>query len=159
MSLNHLRVFFLLGFFLMISACTTEQKPQLIIYGKDVCENCHMVISDQRFGAQIVTKKGKLHLFDSVNCLHNYLKTHPESSQKIFFVDAIHKDQWISSEEAFFVNISTLRSPMGAGIIAVHAIGELAQLPGYNEMVKALSLQGSMKWEQLSAELSAGKFK
>ena len=35
----------------------------------DTCAYCRMTISDERFGGQFVTSKGKVHVFDSIECL------------------------------------------------------------------------------------------
>lgn len=144
---------------LILGACTPDQKPQRIIYGKDVCEHCHMVISDPRFGGQIVTRKGKVFLFDSVNCLHGYLQNHLGREQKIFFVDSLQKDEWLEADQAHFSFLEALRSPMGAGVIAVKSIADIARIPESQAKNKKLNLQGTMKWEQLSTELAAGKFR
>ena len=45
----------LVGF---LTGCSTEPLP--IRYGQDNCDFCKMTISDHRFGAEIVTKKGKI---------------------------------------------------------------------------------------------------
>ena len=51
---------------LLISSCNTE--PQKINYGKDLCEHCKMTIMDKKFGAELITKKGKTMKFDSGEC-------------------------------------------------------------------------------------------
>ena len=160
--MSRIQKIFLATLIAFLGACTKVQKPQLVIYGKDVCGHCHMTISVPRFGGQIISKKGKAELFDSVNCMHTYLKAHKNDEQKIYFVDSLHKDQWILSSEAYFGVLTTLRGPMGAGIFSVRTSEELegliTQLPESTPNKKSLSQQGTMKWEQLSSELSAGKF-
>jgi nitrous oxidase accessory protein len=48
----------------LIIGCATAAPS--ISYGVDVCENCRMVIVDQRFGASYVTGTGRVHHFDSI---------------------------------------------------------------------------------------------
>ena len=43
--------------FLIISCGVS---PQPIIYGTDECEHCRMMISDNKYGAEIVNSKGKV---------------------------------------------------------------------------------------------------
>ena len=47
---------------LSLSSCSTA--PQPIRIGQDNCDFCKMTISDNRFGAEIITKKGKVYIFD-----------------------------------------------------------------------------------------------
>jgi len=55
--------------FLLLS-CSTGSQP--INYGKDNCDFCKMTIMDQKFGTEIVTKKGKIYKFDSDECMRNF---------------------------------------------------------------------------------------
>lgn len=162
--------FFLIIGSLSFIACTLEVKPQLVIYGKDVCEHCHMVISDPRFGAQLQTSKGKTYLFDSVNCLDEYLRGHSHTNTHTFFVDSFHKDQWLSKEEALFKVVPLLRSPMGVGVFSARDENDFLKLnlsAGSTQKSKTpaeggratMTIQGAMKWEELSIELAAGKLK
>lgn len=145
----------------VLSSCTPDFKTQLIVYGKDTCEHCHMTIVDPRFGAQIQTNKGKVFLFDSVNCLHNYLKTHSIKTKKIYFVNSLQKDQWIEQEKAYFGVFNGIRSPMGQGIFSAASREALSQVPAHAAVSSAsppIKLQGMMTWDQLSLELMAGKY-
>ena len=62
----------LLSFTLLMSSCSTGPEP--IAYGHDGCAYCEMTIMDQRYGTELVTNKGKIFKFDSVECLVRYLK-------------------------------------------------------------------------------------
>jgi copper chaperone NosL len=159
MKAASLSTFFLFTLCFHLGACTTEPKPQLIIYGKDACEHCHMVISDQRFGGQIVTRKGKHFSFDSVNCLHQYLQKHTGVAAGIYVVDSLHRDQWIEAAEAQFKLIPTVRSPMGAGLFSLHNSAESTAIPEARQLTKAQNSEGTMSWQQLTAELDAGKYR
>jgi len=61
------------SFMLLFISCST--KPQPIQYGKDVCDHCKMTIVDQKFGGEIVTKKGKAYKFDDLICMAKFLGT------------------------------------------------------------------------------------
>lgn len=158
-------LFILVFFFLGVISCKSEIKPQLIIYGKDVCAHCHMVISDQRFGAQIVTAKGKVFAFDSVNCLHGYSHSHSLQEHRVFFIDSLQKDHWLPAEETIFIPMPQLRSPMGAGLFSGKSsdaknliLNATDKHYGVRPTI-SLTNQGTMTWDQLEKELSAGKFK
>ena len=57
---------------LCLAGCTV--KPVEIQYGRDNCSMCEMTIVDQRYGAEVVTAKGKVYKFDSIECLADFLK-------------------------------------------------------------------------------------
>ena len=44
-------------------------KAEKINLGKDQCAECKMTIADPKFGAEIVTKKGKVYKFDDTHCI------------------------------------------------------------------------------------------
>lgn len=157
--------FYLLAFVGMgLMACTEDPKPQPILYGKDSCAHCHMVISDKRFGGQIVTAKGKVFSFDSINCLHDYNQSHPQKDQQIYAVDSLNSGDLIPVSEAQFLPAPPLRSPMGTAIYASKKFNDafIAELQGHdsNEKTKNTPLPLKVvKWDELEKELSAGKYK
>ena len=106
-------VFFLLFF----SACAATTEP--IRYGHDACANCKMTLTDKRFGAEIVTMKGKVFKFDDLNCLVEYLKkggiAEKEVSQ-IVSVDFNNPGSFVATEKAFFLQSAALKSPMRGDI-------------------------------------------
>jgi copper chaperone NosL len=66
---------------ILYSSCDQQSKP--IEYGVDKCEFCRMSIVDQRFGCEIVTQKGKIYMFDAVECMVNYLDENVEDESKL----------------------------------------------------------------------------
>ena len=56
--------------FLFLISCSTEPEP--LVYGTDICHNCKMTLMDNKFGAELVTKKGKVYKFDDMNCFLNF---------------------------------------------------------------------------------------
>ena len=69
---------------ILYTSCDQQSKP--IEYGVDKCEFCRMSIVDQRFGCEIVTQKGKIYMFDAVECLVNYLDENVEDESKLKMV-------------------------------------------------------------------------
>jgi len=61
-----LPLFFLL---LLLFAGCRPKGPVAIEYGQDICAFCKMIIADPRFGAEVITKTGKVYKFDSVECM------------------------------------------------------------------------------------------
>ena len=72
-SLSALTILFIS---LLLSSCSAGPVP--LKPGTDNCEFCKMTISDIRYGAEIITKKGKIFKFDDPQCAISFLKEHPE---------------------------------------------------------------------------------
>jgi len=101
------------------SSCTTG--PQPIAFGKDACDFCKMTILDQRFGGEVITKKGKVYKFDDVHCITSFLKsTNSEKTQGagIYLLDYNTPAKFIRSGESFLLRSSELHSPMGSNTAA-----------------------------------------
>ncbi len=104
---------------LTLVSCSTEPEP--LNYGTDVCHFCKMSLVDQKFGAELVTSKGKVYKFDDLNCFLNYYNSGYEEagdfSHKLV-VDYSNPGKLIPAEEAFYVKSSEIRSPMDGQVAA-----------------------------------------
>jgi len=111
-------------FFLVLPGCRGSKNPEPVdIYPEeDVCETCRMLITDQRFAAEFITKKGKVKKFDDPICMIRYF----DLSRKLhlgitpddvvaYFVKDYYDKTWINVKKATFVraNIVTV---MGFGV-------------------------------------------
>ena len=72
---------FLLLLTFIFFSCTT--KPELLVVGKDVCSSCKMPVSDLKYGAEIITEKGRIYKFDDVICMLNFMKAGIIPGEKI----------------------------------------------------------------------------
>lgn len=103
---------------LLFSLPSCSTKPEPFQLGKDHCDFCKMTISDPRFGAELITKKGKLFKFDDVHCLLSFLQKNDRAEIKeTYFVD-FNDHHFIPSKEALFLKSEDLRSPMAGNIAA-----------------------------------------
>jgi copper chaperone NosL len=78
-----------------------------------------MTLMDQRFGAEIVTKKGRVYKFDDLNCLVAHLKAGQVAAdqvEQLVAVDFAQKGQFVSLQKAFFLQNEALKSPMRADV-------------------------------------------
>lgn len=94
---------------------------QQIVVGKDVCNYCKMPVSDNRFGAEILTTKGKIYKFDDAHCLLGFLHApnfKNEKDYKVFVVDFSDDHSLITASKALFLKSEALRSPMNGNIAA-----------------------------------------
>lgn len=104
---------------LLLSSCSTG--PQAINPGVDNCYFCKMTISDVRYGAEVVTKKGKLYKFDDMHCLLNFLRSgmiDKEQVKDVYFTNYSGSHQLINVKEALLLKADELRSPMGGNVAA-----------------------------------------
>lgn len=104
---------------LFLTAC--NHKPEKIAFGKDNCAECKMTIMDPRFGAEIVTKKGKIFKFDDVHCVATFMKRRGVEMGDIhqtLFVDYNNSNEFVAVKTVEFVVSSNLKSPMGGNAAA-----------------------------------------
>lgn len=119
----------------LFAACTPKSEP--IVAGEDMCAECKMTIADTKFGAELVTKKGKVYKFDDVRCIAVFLKDRkvelPDVHQTLF-VNYENPQQFVNVSSAEFVLSSKLRSPMNGNAAAFAsrqaAENKAAQLEG-----------------------------
>ncbi|WP_017259089.1 nitrous oxide reductase accessory protein NosL [Pedobacter arcticus] len=110
----------LFSLFLLFVAtgCTTE--PQAINYGKDVCEHCKMVIADEKYGAEMITKKGKVFKFDSAECLMDFISEDKQQAQatdaQLLVINFAKPATLIDARTAFYLKDKEYQSPMGGNI-------------------------------------------
>lgn len=132
---------------LFFTSCTTKPEPFEI--GKDMCEECKMTIMDPKFGAEIITKKGKIYKFDDAHCVVNYVKNgsmkEADIAQTVFSDYTDHKN-FIDAKASFFVVSEQLKSPMNSNAASFPS-KEIAEQ-------KAKDINGTVKnWEQLYQSL------
>ena len=104
-----------------ISFLSCSIDPQPIQYGKDACHTCKMTLVDKKFGAELVTAKGKVYKFDDVNCMVNFINSgylEDETLEHKLVVDYTQPGKLIPAEEAFYLKSDEFRSPMASEIAA-----------------------------------------
>lgn len=101
-----------------INACNNA-APKPIKLNADKCDYCSMTIADGRFGAELITKKGRCYKFDDLQCMLDYKKEKTSLEYKVFYVnDYNSNNQLIDASKAFYVQNEDLRSPMGGNTAA-----------------------------------------
>ena len=101
----------------ILSACTTQPEP--INYGKDQCAACRMTIMDKKFGAELVSSKGKIIKFDSGECMLAYLKTDNTFKPNLHLVtNYATPGELIEADKAYYLHGGNVNSPMGGNLAA-----------------------------------------
>lgn len=104
---------------LFFQSCSSG--PTAIVVGKDKCDYCKMPVSDNRFGAEIITAKGKIYKFDDGHCVLSFLHApsfEKEKNYKIYFVNFSASHSLIPASTSFFLKSDGLRSPMNGNVAA-----------------------------------------
>lgn len=120
------RISILLFLTVFFYACTLSPEP--INYGKDECEHCRMMITDNKYGAEVVSDKGKIYKFDSIECLIEFALEKNmvgDANQSFLVTDFSKPEDLIDAKTAFYVHNDNFRSPMGLNVSAFGSESEL----------------------------------
>ena len=107
-------------FLLMIcaaSACTSSD-PQAINYSRDQCAYCMMSISDPKFGAELVTDKGRILKYDAAECLAAHLSDGAPAHQTLLAVPYDAPGTLLQVDDLLFLISPDFSSPMGANLVS-----------------------------------------
>ena len=109
------QVLFIFSFVFLLS-CSPE--PEALNFGSDECHYCKMSIVDQRYGAEIVTRTGKVFKFDAIECMVNSLCENQDKGadnyHSAYVIDFINPATLVNAEKATYLYSTNLPSPMGA---------------------------------------------
>lgn len=128
---------------LIISACGNDPEP--INFGEDNCAHCKMMITDEKYGAELVTDKGKIFKYDSIECLLEQLNKNIFREDQIgsmWVIDFNNPRTLIDAKTAYYTQNDEFRSPMG---LNVQAFGN------FNDFEKFFNENGGDKltWDEL----------
>jgi copper chaperone NosL len=101
---------------LIIGACA--QGPRHVEIGIEECAHCRMIASDARFFAQLRTEQGRSYVFDSIECMAEFVQSAETTARALWVADFNAPDTWLPVEAAHFLRSETLRSPMGMNLSA-----------------------------------------
>ncbi|MBS4035036.1 MAG: nitrous oxide reductase accessory protein NosL [Ignavibacterium sp.] len=124
----------LLLILLMFVACGNDPEP--IIFGEDNCAHCKMMITDEQFGAELVTDKGKIYKYDSIECLLEQLHKNTFRDDQIgsmWVVDFSNPRTLIDAKTAYYTKNDDFRSPMGLNVQAFGDFGDFEKFFNDND--------------------------
>ena len=136
--------------FLMLLLLSCNTQPQPLVIGKDECSYCKMPYADAKFGAEIITVKGKVYKFDDVSCMNNFTKAElrkDEIIKSMLIVNYSSNQTFLNTAETVFLISPQLHTPMNSGIA------------GFESKEKANSLLVNfpgeiLSWHQLQQKLN-----
>lgn len=97
----------------MLTSCGNANSPDPINFGSDLCAHCNMKIMDTRFGAEILTGKGKSYKFDAAECMFDYMKTNKFEKATYWVIDYNSPGSFVNAKNAFYLISMKIKSPMG----------------------------------------------
>jgi copper chaperone NosL len=109
----------LLGILIFLASCSADPRP--IVYGQDGCHHCKMTLMDSKFGAELVTEKGKVFIFDDVNCMLQYMDSEDGKGQQykhILVTDYLNPGVLLDANFAFFLKSEEFQTPMASNVVA-----------------------------------------
>lgn len=109
----------LLAVLFIAGSCTVNPEP--INFGTDQCDHCRMTIVDNKFGAEIITSKGKIFKFDAAECMVKYVKDgkiNDADVKEYLVIDASKPGQFTNARKAVYLISENFPSPMGANLSA-----------------------------------------
>lgn len=104
---------------LLLAGCTPEPRP--LVYGSDACQTCKMTLVDQHFGAELVTQKGKIYVFDDMNCMLSFYhsgEVDPAGLAYRLVIDYEHPGKLLEADRIFYVKSESFRTPMNSKLAA-----------------------------------------
>ena len=114
------------------AAACAPAGPKTIADSQRPCDYCRMTISDERIGGQLITRKGKVYAFDSVECLAEFFLQRPASDggSSLWVADYASPGHWVAARSALFARSTTHRGSMGIGLVSFSARANLATIRG-----------------------------
>ncbi len=96
----------------------TGMQPPEIAYGQDVSMGCGMIISDPAFATASLLEDGTAYKFDDLGDMLKYHFERPDKIVAQYFVHDYQTQEWLTADDAVFVQSASLVSPMGYGLAA-----------------------------------------
>jgi len=151
MTLSTKKIVILLVAVLALAACGKggDPVPVEIYPEEDVCQTCRMLITDQRFAAECVMKKGRAKKFDDPICMIRYfdmaktLGIAKREDVRAYFVKDYDTKKWMDAKAAHFVKANVV-TVMGYGVVSFKTKERALQ---FAEEYKGTPLRFDDMWE------------
>lgn len=104
--------------FSTMGGCQVKERP---IKRGEPCAHCKMPISDIKFAAEIITKKGKIYVYDDITCAAKMIKSaqlENNNIKDIFVSNFYNEAELLNTKSALYLSSEKFRSPMNGNIAA-----------------------------------------
>jgi len=133
-----LLVLLLFSFF----SCSKNQVVPIKL-NVDSCDNCKMSIADGKYGAEVMTQKGRVYRFDDIMCMKEYCNDNSDKKMESFYVlDFNQNNVLIPAETAFYLSGGKINTPMRGNVIAFKTENEAKEIQTQLEA-------NSMSWNEI----------
>ena len=108
-------------FLLVVALVACSSEPEPLVYGTDICQFCKMTLMDNKFGAELVTKKGKVYKFDDMNCFLNFYNSGYEPVEELqhkLVIDYANPGKLFDATNGFYLKSTEIHSPMNGQVAA-----------------------------------------
>ena len=111
---------------LILAACggptVTPDTPPEILYGEDICDQCGMIISDERFAAGVVIETApsefEHRIFDDIGGMIEFVAENSDLTIATNYVHDYNSKEWLDAQDAYFIKSDEMVTPMGFGLAA-----------------------------------------
>lgn len=110
---------------IVLAACgggPVAPEPAKIRFGETTCAECGMIISQPKYASSFAYAESegrfKSLAFDDIGDMIGHMRKHPELIPVGVWVHDYESEEWIDAETAYFIESSSIRSPMGHGVAA-----------------------------------------
>jgi hypothetical protein len=118
---------------LLLSGGGRPTGPVPVVWDKEPCAHCHMLVGQPGLAAQAQGEDGRVWNFDDPGCLLRWLAASKEPLRAVY-VHHHSEDRWLAREDVAFVEVGD--TPMGYGLGAAPR-----------------GAPGSLSWEQAVARV------
>lgn len=95
-------------------------EPPEIMFGVDACDECKMIVSEDRYACAIVVEDSEARYqpvsFDDIGCMFDYVSDKDNSKAVALYVVDYNSKQWLDATAAFYLHSSELNTPMASGV-------------------------------------------
>ncbi len=88
-----------------------------IVFGRDACSRCGMLVSEARFASGYVDESGNSVIFDDVGEMLSAAAEDPSFAKTVYVTD-VEDGDWARADAAVYVRTPSLATPMGSGMAA-----------------------------------------
>lgn len=105
----------------LLAACGDEasaDEPPEIEYGRDTCDRCNMIISEERYASGLVSEDAEQLIFDDIGEMVAFIQDDPETYETWrVWVHDYETIEWIDGETAYYVHGTDVITPMAMGVL------------------------------------------